>query len=217
MASQSISYASVVREIVERAGSLSLAHSGATWEILWDGMFLMSSECRASERALGALAAGRTLVGGLGMGFTLRAALDVPGVSAVDVVEIAAAVVAWNRGHLAELAGRPLEDARVRVQVADVAEVVAAAPRCYDAVLLDVDNGPSWTARPENAGLYDEAGIAQLRGALRPGGRLAIWSAQPEPELATRLAPQFATAESRLYPVVVGGRPCDDIILVAYR
>src|SRR5262245_11984466 len=97
------------REIIDRCGPLVLARTDGVWEILWEGTFLMSSECRESERALGAMARGRTLIGGLGMGFTLRAALDA-GATPIDVVEIAGAVIGWNRGPLAELAGRPLED-----------------------------------------------------------------------------------------------------------
>ena len=158
------------RRKIARHGPLTLARRGEVWEILWEGMFLMSSECRASERELGTLARGRTLVGGLGMGFTLRAALDA-GAAALDVVEISAAVIEWNRGPLAHLAGRPLEDPRVRVHEADVGAFVRDA-RGYDAILLDVDNGPSWTARPENAALYGDEGVAALRAALAQGDRL---------------------------------------------
>src|SRR5262249_195653 len=117
----------------------------------------------------------------LGMGFTLRAALDA-GVATADVVEISGAVIAWNRGPLAELAGRPLEDPRVRVHEADVATFLPAA-RDYHAILLDVQNGPSWPARPENVALYNESGLAALRAALAPAGVCAIWSAQREPSL----------------------------------
>ena len=163
------------RQIVDRSGPLTLARTGEVWEILWEGTFLMSSECRESERALGALARGRTLVGGLGMGFTLRAALDA-GARLVDVVEISGAVIEWNRGPLAELSNRALDDPRVRVYEADAVAFLRDA-RGYDAILLDVDNGPSWTARPENAALYD---IDFLRNALDPNGLLAIWSAQQE-------------------------------------
>jgi spermidine synthase len=181
------------RKIAEH-GPLTLARRGDVWEILWEGTFLMSSECRQSERALGALGRGRTLVGGLGMGFTVRAALDA-GASAVDVVEISAAVIEWNRGPLADLAGRPLDDPRVRVHEADVAAFIRSA-RDYDAILLDVDNGPSWTARPENAALYGDAGLAALRQALAKGGTLAIWSAQKE---------NLSGFEERAMPSAVGG------------
>jgi spermidine synthase len=179
------------RQIVDRSGPLTLARTGDVWEILWEGTFLMSSECRDSERALGALARGRTLVGGLGMGFTLRAALDA-GARLVDAVEISRAVIDWNRGPLVELSDRALDDPRVRVHEADVIAFLADA-RGYDAILLDVDNGPSWTARPENAALYD---LDFLRHALEPDGVVAIWSAQKE---------QLPDFEERAFPSRVGG------------
>ena len=163
------------RQIVDQSGPLTLAKSGDIWEILWEGTFLMSSECRDSERALGELARGRTLVGGLGMGLTLRAALDA-GARLVDVVEISRAVIEWNRGPLAELSNQALDDPRVRVHEADIVTFLQSA-RDYDAILLDVDNGPSWTARPENAALYE---IDVLQHALAPDGLVAIWSAQKE-------------------------------------
>jgi spermidine synthase len=199
-----------MREIVEQIGPLQLARTEGVWEILWDGVFLMSSQCRASEKALGALAWGRTLVGGLGMGFTLRAALDQPGVTAVDVAEIAPAVVAWNRGPLAPLAQHPLDDPRVLVLEQDLAQVLAGARDRWDRILLDVDNGPSWTARPENDALYGDEGLRRVRAALRPGGLLAVWSAQPEPAFAARLAATFPRSEAREIPVEVGGRPTSD-------
>src|SRR3954471_20952726 len=127
----------------------------------------MSSSCRAGERALGALAQGRTLVGGLGMGFTVRAALDA-GASSVDVVEISPAVVRWNRSVLAEIAGRPLSDPRVTVHTADVAAFLRRASG-YDSILLDVDNGPSWTARPENDALYGDRALDAVAHALVHG------------------------------------------------
>jgi spermidine synthase len=200
------------RAILDRRGALCLARTGSVFEILWDGMFLMSSQCRRSERELGALACGRTLVAGLGMGFTLRAALEQPGVTTVDVVEIAQAVVEWNRGVLGELAGHPLRDERVRVHERDVAAQLRAGER-YDAVLLDVDNGPSWTARPENDALYGAAGVAQLRAALLPGGRLGVWSAQDEPAFLARLGAHFERVESRAVPA--DGAPDHIIVAVA--
>src|SRR5262245_840520 len=112
-----------MREIVDTDGPLTLARSGSVWEILWEGTFLMSSACRASERALGELATGRTLIGGLGMGFTVRAALDA-GAEVIDVAEISPAVVRWNRGELAGCAGRPLDDPRVCVHLGDVGALV---------------------------------------------------------------------------------------------
>jgi spermidine synthase len=204
-----------VREIVESDGALTLARTAGVWEILWDGTFLMSSECRASERALGALARGRTLVGGLGMGFTVRAALDASAAS-VEVVEISPAVVRWNQSLLAHVAGRPLTDARVTVHVADVAAFVRGASG-FDSILLDVDNGPSWTARPENDALYGDDALAATVRALAPGGRFAVWSAQREPVFAARLGPHFADVEERAIPVEVAGRPSEDWLYVARK
>lgn len=202
-----------MRATVDRDGPLSLARTDGVWEILWDGMFLMSSECRAGERALGGLARGRTLVGGLGMGFTLRAALDA-GAASVDVAEIAPAVVGWCRGLLATVADRPLDDPRVTLHVADVASVVAGSPAGrWDAVLLDVDNGPSWTARPGNDALYGDEGLAAIVRALAPGGTLAVWSAQAEPDFERRLARVLSRVGSIAVPVEVGGRPTTDFIV----
>jgi spermidine synthase len=183
------------------------------WEILWDGMFLMSSESRASEHALGALAKGRTLIGGLGMGFTLRAALDRPDARAIEVVEISDAVVGWNRELLAPLAGAPLADPRVCVHVADLQQFLDGDHGLYDRILLDVDNGPSW-ARPENEPLYDDDRLERLRASLAPGGALAVWSAQAEPAFLARLGARFALAEERAIPVVLAGRPSTDYLYI---
>jgi spermidine synthase len=148
------------------------------------GHVLMSSRVHGSEEALAALALSRIaqrraiLLGGLGMGFTLRAALDrLPVDARAIVVELVPELVAWNRGALAPLAGRPLDDARVRLQVGDVGARIAEARRAYDAILLDVDNGPSALAHATNQGLYGDRGIRACRDALRAGGVLAVWSA----------------------------------------
>jgi len=205
----------MAREIVDRDGALTLARSGAVWEILWEGTFLMSSECRAGERALGALGFRRTLVGGLGLGFTVRAALDA-GATGVDVVELSAAVVRWNRSLVADCAARPLDDARVRVHLGDVGAFVRAAPPgSYDRVLYDVDNGPSWTARPENAALYGGAALDEVARALAPGGRFAVWSAQAEPAFLLRLRARFDDVREEIVPVEVAGRASNDFLYVA--
>ena len=138
----------------------------------------MASYNRASERALATLAlewaAGATLwvlVGGLGMGFTLRAALDHPAVGAVEVVEVEPAIVEWNRTHLADLAGGCLDDPRVRLVQADVVRYLATAPGPYDAICLDVDNGPGWLASPGNRRLYSLKGLGEAAGAAGAGWR----------------------------------------------
>ena len=174
---------------------MALTLRDTEYVILVGGKPLMSSRMHGSEEALATLACAdarlrkhpRVLVGGLGMGFTLRAALDLlPADGAVTVAELVPAVVEWNRGALADLAGRPLADPRARVHVGDVAEVIGAA-RGLDAILLDVDNSPHALTRPSNQGLYGEAGLAASARALRPGGCVAIWSAVQAPEVMGRM------------------------------
>ncbi len=157
---------------------------------------LMSSRTHGSEEALAALgcaharmlARPRVLVGGLGLGFTLRAALDLlPPTTTVTVAELLPKVVEWNRGPLAHFAGHPLADPRVRVEVADVAAVLRSGPGHFDAILLDVDNGPVAMTVAGNAGLYSERGVADARSALAAGGVLAVWSAGDDREYERRL------------------------------
>lgn len=155
----------------------------------------MSSRMHGSEQALATLACRRMrtphpclLIGGLGMGFTLRATLDLlPPDAKVVVSELLPAVVEWNRGPLGPLADHPLEDARVRVEVGDVAETLRSSPGRFDAVLLDVDNGPDAFTAPANARLYDDRGLADIRAALTTGGVLAVWSAGNDRQFERRL------------------------------
>ena len=160
------------------------------------GNELMNSRSPGSERALGRIAcerlAGhprpRVLIGGLGMGFTLAAALERLGPGArVIVAELVPAVLRWNRGRIAALAGSPLEDRRVTVFEGDVAELLRKNRRTYDAVLLDIDNGPVSFTRRGNGWLYSSAGLAAARESLRPAGVLAVWSASPDRPFAKRL------------------------------
>ncbi|GGR02410.1 hypothetical protein [Deinococcus ruber] len=157
---------------------------------------LMNSRLHGSEEALATQActllgnpqAARVLVGGLGMGFTLAAALRAVGEAGSAVVaELVPEVVEWNRGALGAAAGRPLDDPRVSVLISDVAEVIRAARADYDAVLLDVDNGPEGMTQQENNWLYTPAGLAAARRALRPGGVLAVWSAEQDTGFTARL------------------------------
>jgi spermidine synthase len=156
----------------------------------------MSTRVHGSEEVMAELAvqrlhpraATRVLVGGLGMGFTLARTLALVGAAAVvEVVELVPEVVTWNRELLGEYSRHPLRDPRTRLVVGDVAEVLAAARGVYDAVLLDVDNGPEALSRPGNERLYGERGLAAARGALQPGGVLAIWSSGADPAFAARL------------------------------
>ena len=164
--------------------------------ILANGKPLMSSRMHGSEEALATLACREArklarpcvLVGGLGMGFTLRATLDLlPPEAEVVVAEIVRDVVEWNRGPLAELAGAPLDDPRVRVEVEDVAVTLRGRAERFDAVLLDVDNGPSGFAAESNDALYDDRGIAAAFAALKMDGVLAVWSAREDRKFEQRL------------------------------
>jgi spermidine synthase len=174
---------------------LVLVERDGVYTIRVDGYELMSSRSHGSEEALAALgcaalgdvASPHVLIGGLGMGFTLRAALDrLPEKATVTVAEVFAAVISWNCGPLAELAGAPLFDARVSIAQSDVAALLGR-PSQYDAVLLDVDNGPEALTLERNNRLYSASGVARTVRSLRPGGVLAVWSADPDPRFARRL------------------------------
>jgi spermidine synthase len=164
--------------------------------ILVDGAILMSSRMHGSEEALATFACQRVqtleqpnvLIGGLGMGFTLRATLDLlPQDATVVVAELVPAVVEWNRGPLGSLAGHPLKDKRVRVDTGDVVVTLKSCLGQFDAVLLDVDNGPIAFTASNNAGLYDNRGIAAARAALKMEGILAVWAAQDDRKFEQRL------------------------------
>ena len=175
---------------------MKLTRRANEYIILANGKSLMSSRMHGSEEALATLACRRVqrlkqpcvLVGGLGMGFTLRATLDfLPPDAIVEVAELVPAVVDWNRGPLGPLAGHPLKDRRVRVHVGDVAVTLGAGPDRFDAVLLDVDNGPAAFTSSDNARLYDDRGLAAARAALKIGGVLAVWSARDDRKFEQRL------------------------------
>ena len=175
---------------------LKLARRDDEYVILADGKPLMSSGMSGSEQALATVACSRArmlerpcvLVGGLGMGFTLRATLDcLPTDATVVVAELIPEVVEWNRGPLGPLAGRPLEDQRVRIETQDVAITLRSSGGKFDAVLLDVDNGPAAFTSSDNAWLYDDQGIAAALGALKRGGVLAVWSAREDKKFEKRL------------------------------
>jgi spermidine synthase len=186
-----------VAQAREDGSELRLYRRDAEFSIRADGLELMNSRVHSSEEALGQLACERiqdrpkacVLVAGLGMGFTLAAALATLGASAkVLVSERVPEVVKWNRGPLGELARNPLADPRVRVREVGVARLIADAREIYEAILLDVDNGPTSMPGACNEGLYDRAGLEAAWKALRPKGVLALWSANPDPPFAQRLS-----------------------------
>src|SRR5918993_397647 len=175
---------------------IRLTRRAGEYVILANGKPLMSSRLHGSEEALATLGCTearrltrpRVLVGGLGMGFTLRAVLDVlPSTAVVVVAELLPAVIEWNRGPLAPLAAHPLRDPRVRVQVADVGFTLRGNREQFDAILLDVDNGPAAFTVDVNAGLYNNSGVAAAYAALCPSGTLAVWSAWEDTKFEQRL------------------------------
>ena len=175
---------------------MTLTRQGTEYVLLASGQTLMSSRMHGSEEALAMFACARArtleapccLVGGLGMGFTLRAALDLlPPDATVIVAELAPALVDWNRGPIGPLARHPLRDKRVVVEVSDVADTLRSSPGRFDAVMLDVDNGPAAFTASDNAGLYDDRGLAVARAALKPGGVFAVWSSREDRRFQQRL------------------------------
>jgi spermidine synthase len=183
-------------EVPGDGGELRLLQRGAEFSIRLGHNELMNSRVHGSEEALAKIAISkigdhtrpRILIGGLGMGFTLHAALRVIGAEArVVVAELVPAVVAWNRGWLAGVSDRSLADARVSIREEDVASLIMSERSAYDAILLDVDNGPEALTRKANDRLYDLAGLGAAYAALRPRGVLALWSAGPDRIFAGRL------------------------------
>lgn len=183
---------------------LRLFRRGRDFMIVLDRNELMSTRAFGSEEALGTLTcdrlAGRKapqlLIGGYGMGFTLRAVLARLGADArVTLVELVPGIIEWARGPMAELTAGCLDDHRVTLTMGDVGDATRAGPGRYDAILLDVDNGPDGLTRPANDGIYTDRGLAEARAALRPGGVLAVWSAAPDPKFARRLSQAGFRAE----------------------
>jgi spermidine synthase len=191
--------------------------------ILASGKPLMSSRMHGSEEALAALSCGHlaradapvVLVGGLGMGFTLRATLDLlPSSATVVVAELIPAVVEWNRGPIGELARHPLKDRRVQVSVNDVLVTLRGSVRRFDAVLLDVDNGPDAFTTSRNAALYRDHGLEAIRSALTPAGVLAVWSAWEDRKFEQRLRYHgFAVDVHRVRGRLTKGGPRHTIFL----
>jgi spermidine synthase len=178
---------------------------------------LMNSRMHGSERALAVLACERlravakprVLIGGLGMGFTLAAALENLGPQAsIVVAELVPEVVEWNRAWLGALAGAPLDDPRSEIYVGDVADLIRREPDGFDAILMDVDNGPEAMVRRENAWLYGESGLRATRTALREPGVLAVWSASADRDFTVRLGRAgFAVREHVVRPHRAGKGP----------
>ncbi len=207
-------------EIQLQRRSPSGGNGPPVYEVIFNGVFLTASYNCKSERALARLAIEsllaerrdeiRVLVGGLGIGYTLQAALAYPQVRQVDVVEIEPLIVGWARDYFAELNGRALADPRVRVVVADLADHLARTGDRYDAIALDVDNGPRWLAMAGNAALYSVDGLRRLRDMLTEGGVLTVWSAGRCEDFARRLMDVFGVVgEICIEDVDPRGQPTD--------
>jgi spermidine synthase len=175
---------------------LRLMRRGAEFSMMLGSNELMNSRLSGSEEALATLACRRIaavraphlLIGGLGMGFTLRAALAVLGPDArITVAELVPAVIAWARGPMADIFGECLGDVRAGIREADVIEVIQSHSGAFDAILLDVDNGPEGLIRKANDALYDHKGLQAIHRALRPGGVCAVWSSGPDAAFSKRL------------------------------
>jgi len=186
----------IARAKVPGGVELRLIRHGDDHVIMVDSNELMSSRLGGSEEALATESCDRMrervaphlLIGGYGMGFTLRAALAVLGPAAkVTVAELVPEIVEWARGPMAALTAGCLDDPRVHLMTGDVAAEISSAKKRYDAILLDVDNGPSGLTRASNDGLYSRRGLATAKAALRPGGVLAVWSAAPDEAFTRRL------------------------------
>ncbi|CAN7257625.1 spermidine synthase [Phenylobacterium sp. LjRoot225] len=207
-------------------GELKLMRRGTELSIMSGSIELMNSRLSGSEEALASLTCTplatqpkpKILIGGLGMGFTLRAALAVlpPGAEVV-VAELVPAVVAWARGPMAELFAGSLDDPRVSVRLGDVGEAIAASRGAYDAILLDVDNGPGGLNREANDGLYSAAGLATARAALRPGGVLAVWSAAPDAPFVGRLRRAGYAVDEKQVRATRSGKGGRHVIWLAAR
>jgi len=190
------------RELIDTARipggeELRLFRRGDDFMIVLDRNELMSSRMSGSEEALATMACERLgdrkaphiLIGGYGMGFTLRAALGrLDAQARVTVAELVPEIIRWARGPMAALANGCLDDPRVILREQDVAMTIADGAGTYDGILLDVDNGPDGLVRLANDRLYTEAGLAAAKAALRRGGILAVWSAAPDAAFARRLA-----------------------------
>ena len=203
---------------------LKLSRRGTEWEVCADGLVLMSSRAHGSEDDLARLAfakvprARTVLVGGLGLGYSLRATLELLSPRGrVLVAEQSPSVVEWNHVHVGHLAGRPLEDPRVSVRVGDVRQRIVEARGAYDLILLDVDNGPDALIHDANAGLYDATGIVACHGALKEGGALAVWAVGPDDRYLRRLQRSGFDASAVRVPPRPGAGGRKHVVFVAVK
>ncbi|KQS83251.1 MULTISPECIES: MnmC family methyltransferase [unclassified Rhizobium] len=207
-------------------GELRLKQRGTEFSIMLGTIELMNNRLSGSEEALAKLSYERIskharphmLIGGLGMGFTLRAALAVlPTDATVTVGELVPAVVAWARGPMAEVFAGCLDDARVTIREGDVGRLIHSVAAAYDAILLDVDNGPEGLTRKANDDLYSVAGLRAARKALRPNGVLSVWSSAPDAGFTRRLRDAGFTVEELSVRASTKGRGARHVIWMATK
>jgi spermidine synthase len=198
-----------------------LRQSGTEFEIISNGVFLMDTRDGRSERLMltAALAccpaaAPEVLICGLGVGFALAEAVSHASVARVDVVEISAEIIGWHATHLRHLAAPAWEDSRVHVVNADVVAWLAGPRGPYDVICVDIDNGPDWTVWDANQVLYGDGGLCRVRGSLRPGGVVSVWSAAEAPAFEDRLRRHFTGVRVHRVPVS-RGQP--DVVYLAKR
>jgi spermidine synthase len=185
--------------------------------MILNGVFLMDTCDGRSERALvreaiDGIDDARVLLGGLGVGYSLDEALACARVRSVVVVEIEPAIVRWARTHLRGVCAHGVDDPRAHVVVGDLAAHLRESADTYDAICLDVDNGPDWLSREPNAWLYGDAGLDCLRRRVAPSGRVALWSSMASPDVARRLEQRIGPVRTVTLPVARGP---DDVIYVA--
>jgi spermidine synthase len=208
-------------------GVMALYEHDGDFVINYQGREIMHSRANSSELLLGETGVAgredvtnkRILIGGLGLGFTLRRVLELVGSGAeVEVVELVPEVVKWNETHLQPLHGNLLADPRVRVRVEDVRTVIrrSEAGR-YDAILLDVDNGPVALVTEANRSLYSQTGLRHIHRTLKPAGRVVFWSAGPDPRFAARLKQNGFTVTETPAKVHGGARRAAYLLFVADR
>ncbi|HZS41533.1 MAG TPA: spermidine synthase [Polyangia bacterium] len=222
------------RQVEDGAVTVELHRRGEAYEVVLDGRRVVASDVRRSERSLVELAMaplrGRdditVLLAGLGMGFTLRAVLDTPGVTRVDVVETSAAIIGWDSRYFAGLNGDALKDPRVKLHHVELGAFLkqlrlGAAPDLptegYLLFLLDLDEGPATLSRPGNAGFYTDEGLERLEAPLRPGGVLGLWSSARDIDLMKRMQRRFQNVAEVVVPVELEDKMVMDYVYRARR
>lgn len=211
---------------VPDGGEMRLMRRGAEFSIMLGANELMNSRLSGSEESLATITcekirhrkAPSMLIGGLGMGFTLRAALAALGPEAkITVAELVPAVLAWAQGPMAEIFGESLTDPRVSLHQADVGQLIRSKGASFDAILLDVDNGPEGLTRESNNALYDIRGLSATYAALNPGGVLAVWSSGPNRKFSARLPIAGFTVDERKVRANGSGGGAWHVIWIATR